>query len=652
MTVEDANRYDPGDFGYGWNDLGQCSGEGEKHTSSRLISELTEPLTQGRINTYVVFVPDQNINIDSYEWKVTKEGGSETDIGKSNYGTIRWRIPDPGNYAIKVTLKQGSGDQATTYETLGLSQKVQPKDDNIELLDQYVAGNVALCGELESMKRVLYDLKIHAEQAITQVGAGALCATPIRFLCSIIYSSITIGKSTEKLSECLYGKDNFPNNASFQVVKPVLDEYPYNPSVHRGVCRIAPEIAAEHFGLITLIDDETTLTPIARHLKLLKKYAGLADKTKLHMYNLLRFSKSNLRIAADLLVSFKQSWDNVEPGDHSLALPQNIRVLGEMFTSGGFYYSPINNDGKFISGKFGDAVESSYRIPALSVFVEPTEKTRNFISQWEANFDNDPTGEKRTFARMQFNARLVDYVLLRPFISAQLKEKFPELQDESANYLLWISDNIRTVKPEQIFDGNVIIHSKIVPFLESLSVQGYFAKDIGGFCPRMISGSNYLSNHAAGLALDFDSGSNPILYRKQLDGINELFRLIGQEEGTCFDEIGETSTYEQMHKANDDFMTCMARLKTIYDQLSSTNPDIKMNPLTPEHAAHYPKLNAVYNELKIYYGRGGIMTLPEKLITAMKNTFASDKPHCFSWGGNWINKRDSMHFDLKDVELP
>ena len=79
----------------------------------------------------------------------------------------------------------------------------------------------------------------------------------------------------------------------------------------------------------------------------------------------------------------------------------------------------------------------------------------------------------------------------------------------------WATNHLKRIStPEGSVTVNKIAAKAFGGFLSALAARGYNAKSVQGYNNRNIAGTNQKSNHAYGMAIDIDPGSNPQVFGK------------------------------------------------------------------------------------------------------------------------------------------
>jgi len=144
--------------GFTASNLGLSSSSGDIH----LVSYLSSPIVDNRVQTYVVFVVDVNLipQVSSYEWVFDNDGTTLTNT--TNIGIIEYTPQNFGNLSITVNLKNAAN---TTIGSVSLQQSVVALNPALEtLIDSTDSGFPAAAHPLTS-REVINELRIFVDGA-------------------------------------------------------------------------------------------------------------------------------------------------------------------------------------------------------------------------------------------------------------------------------------------------------------------------------------------------------------------------------------------------------------------------------------------------------------------------------------------------------
>ncbi|HEY3008551.1 MAG TPA: M15 family metallopeptidase [Micromonosporaceae bacterium] len=199
-------------------------------------------------------------------------------------------------------------------------------------------------------------------------------------------------------------------------------------------------------------------------------------------------------------------------------------------------------------------------------------------------------------------------------------------------------------------------------------------RTVNGFQPRVVEGTDKLSNHAWGLALDVDATWNPYITDK--DVIEVLRRHSSEHLDIAKDVIDRSVSdpdklakrYEKLSRLSKDIEEWLTTAVPIEHKLSDAvekaEEDRRLAAKSHDREAIQKAEDAVSEarrkladsqdaqDVRILARRqqrdkdvletwrsSGVLTLPLELIEKLR-------AHGFGWGGEYENKKDFMHFEL------
>ena len=188
---------------------------------------------------------------------------------------------------------------------------------------------------------------------------------------------------------------------------------------------------------------------------------------------------------------------------------------------------------------------------------------------------------------------------------------------------------------------------------------------IGGFTPRFQAGSDQLSNHAFGLAIDIDADWNPQV--KSPAAIAAFQRATGEKVDVLF---RNASSVDALHRIYDRVLAISRKLQAwltkfmpMYEQLQAdrakykgdASAKVKLAALDQELKAN-PDLAALHTLVAEYKMKVvqawlayGIVTIPVKVIELFVSL---GKKHGARWGGEYERSKDVMHLELLELVSP
>lgn len=273
-----------------------------------LISYNSNPIVHQRLQGYVVFVPDNALagQVDHYDWTIQNGGTSNTSSTQTGY--FQYQPASEGDSSVKVELK---GAAANTLATLQLDQQVIPANAELEALYAQTEQMVPLAGQPEASREVINDLRAYMDQLAPRN------ADPSSSLNSFIFS-IAYVEVMGFLAE--------DRNPALEQIASAFDRD--NTTVFAeegangiGVCRIRPHVLGMYLPHTVGGNDfyiakkeypqkEEDSRTLDREL--LDELIALTPEKQIDLFNLLRFPKSNLKMAIQLLEGLRAQYFNAD----------------------------------------------------------------------------------------------------------------------------------------------------------------------------------------------------------------------------------------------------------------------------------------------------------------------------------------------------
>ncbi len=330
MPVRKTEQHLPA--GYSAEDFGQSSQSADGKIA--LISFNSSPVVQQRLQSYVVFVLDSSLaaQVDHFDWVM------QTDVGEnisSDTGFISFRPASGEILTVSVKLKGGAD------EDLGQVQLEQSiVESNSELKDLYEQTDEAapLAGQPETSREVINDLRLFIDELAPRDADAESSLN--RLLFSVTYVEVMglpVEKRNvklEKIADALHNDD-----ASLFVEE---------GDAGIGVCRLRPHVLGMYIPETP--GDTNWYLPkkeypaeeserLELHQKLKKELQELAPEKQINFFNLLRFPKSNLKMARQFLMGVKEDYFS---GETTLSLindEQQVKSLLDQFKRGPYHSS-------------------------------------------------------------------------------------------------------------------------------------------------------------------------------------------------------------------------------------------------------------------------------------------------------------------------
>lgn len=188
---------------------------------------------------------------------------------------------------------------------------------------------------------------------------------------------------------------------------------------------------------------------------------------------------------------------------------------------------------------------------------------------------------------------------------------------------------------------------------------------IGGFNPRFQRGSDQLSNHAFGLAIDIDHEWNPQV--KSPAAIDAFQRATGEKIDVLFRNVSSIDAlrriYQRVLRISRKLQDWLVKFMPMYEQLQADRAKYKSDPnakaklaLLDQELKANPDMAALHTLVVEYkmktvqaWQAYGIVTIPLSVI----ELFASlGKKHGARWGGEYEKSKDVMHLELLELVSP
>lgn len=312
--------------GFSATDLGETVMGPDDKTA--LISFNNNPVVIQRTQSYVVFVLDDTLSsqVENFEWSFENEDLSENVVTEAGY--IEYQPGKEGQLSIKTTLKGSSGE---TLELLEIQQQVVPANSELEDLYEKEDEVAPLAGKPETSREVINDYKRYMDELAPRDTDPHSSLN--RLLFAIAYVGVTALPANER-------------NGKLEQIADSLDAgdvtiFAEEGGAGIGLCGIRPyilgmylpETAGENDWYLEKkeFEPENTLST-DRELK--KALTELPLEKQIDLFNLLRFPKSNLKMAIQLLHGLKDQYFPGENLESLITEKGNIKLLLDQFKKG------------------------------------------------------------------------------------------------------------------------------------------------------------------------------------------------------------------------------------------------------------------------------------------------------------------------------
>lgn len=286
--------------GFTADDLGQAHMSG----NYAIVSYLTSPVAQETSINYVVFATN-GAQAHKYRWKISN--GSTNIEKETDEGIFEYRAVYLGELKTDVEILVG-GEPVTT---LSLTQNVVLEDANLKsLLGNYIVHSgplLALGGDPQTSTEIVNDLRVYIMDAAQSTGEKGI--SPL-FLAALAYKE-AIWRPKEYTIAKPYLVGWFVRTKEIELAAEELNhDTLFNLIIHLdnslGVCQMKPQTA---YMLIDptkwqeLPEKDGDRKPVKKAI--VDQYESLDENKKIDIFNLLRFPKTNIKLAAQLLTKLK-----------------------------------------------------------------------------------------------------------------------------------------------------------------------------------------------------------------------------------------------------------------------------------------------------------------------------------------------------------
>ncbi len=192
---------------------------------------------------------------------------------------------------------------------------------------------------------------------------------------------------------------------------------------------------------------------------------------------------------------------------------------------------------------------------------------------------------------------------------------------------------------------------------------------IGGFVPRFQCGSDQLSNHAFGLAIDIDGTWNPQLKKskKNKNVIEALKRATGERVDQLFQDSSSIDAirriYARVEAASKKLQLWLNQFMPKLEQFESERSKLKGDKKAKEKVAAMdgkmksdPDLAALSTLISEFtkptieaWRAYGIITIPKEVVEQFVEL---GRPNWARWGGEYEDTKDIMHLELLQLASP
>jgi hypothetical protein len=270
-------------------DLGESAGD----TSAVLVSYHSSPCSVGRLQTYVVFVLDAAIQatVEKYRWVA---GSVDTETTE---GVFEHSPAVEGDLRVEVSLLDGGG---ATVKTLSITQNVVPLNGELEFLIARPDEPTAVADDPETSREIVNDVRVYIDELAPR--SADPDSSLNRLLFAIAYAEALIVKPGDRAAQ--------ERDLAAALAAGEAGNFTDRALTGIGLCQVRPQILAMYLSATAggstpmLPPREFPVEPQARATKLAElrtEFIALAAAERIDLFNALRFPKSNLRMAMQLV---------------------------------------------------------------------------------------------------------------------------------------------------------------------------------------------------------------------------------------------------------------------------------------------------------------------------------------------------------------
>lgn len=303
-------------------DLGQSVGD----ASAALVSCHSSPCAVGRLQTYVVFVLDAALQaaVERYRWTV---GSANTETPE---GVFEHTPNAVGNLQVDVSLLDGGG---TVVKALSIVQSVVPLNGELEFLIARPDEPTAVADDPDTSRQIVNDVRVYIDELAPR------SADPDSSLNKLLFATAYAGAMTVKpVDRAAQTRDMAAALAADEAAN-FVDK----ALTGIGLCQVRPQILAMYVSataggaapMLPLREFPTDEAERATKLAELRtEFIALAEAQKVDLFNLLRFPKSNLRMAMQLVQKHMEKYFPAQPLPDILADVAKAKSLITQYEEG------------------------------------------------------------------------------------------------------------------------------------------------------------------------------------------------------------------------------------------------------------------------------------------------------------------------------
>lgn len=313
------------------SDLGQAVAAGDSRCA--LVSFLTSPLVVDRENVYVLFVTDPALMTaaQSFEWVFSEEAGVPI-TQTTEHGAISYRPQATGNLNLTVRIL-GAGN--TEQATLALVQEVGLLNTELEAMINQSDEVTPVAADPETSRELVNEIHGYLDQLVPRDADSDSSLNKLVF--AIAYAEAMLIPPADRSEQI--------EKLAFALEEGATASFADQAETGIGLCQVRPQILAM-FVSATPGGSDWLISPREFPLDVeargrIQSELNLAleqlDETRrIDLFNLLRFPKSNLRMAVQLVEALRAQYFAGEDLPSILADEDKAKILISQFKEGPF----------------------------------------------------------------------------------------------------------------------------------------------------------------------------------------------------------------------------------------------------------------------------------------------------------------------------
>lgn len=314
--------------GFVASDLGQTVSSADGKAA--LVSFNSTPIVHQRLQGYVVFVVDEPLaaQIDHYNWSIQNSGNF--DSSTTDFGYLQYQPRLEGSVSVQVTLKDAA-DQ--TLDTLEMDQESVALNVDLEALYEQTAEIAPLAGQPETSREVINDLRAYMDELAPRDADPSSSLNRLIFVIAYVeVMGLPAEQRNPMLEQIAVAFDANDSSA-----------FAEEGGAGIGICRIRPHVLGMYLpetpgGNDWYLSKREYPEEVDRRLsikrELVEELTDLPQEKQIDLFNLLRFPKSNLKMAIQLLEGLREQYFPARDLETLINDKEQIQSLLDQFKQG------------------------------------------------------------------------------------------------------------------------------------------------------------------------------------------------------------------------------------------------------------------------------------------------------------------------------